>query len=91
MSEVFRGWRRKTGCITLLMACIFMGQWIRIRFALDQLAPVIQMQELEVRTQFLELHLFWSRFTLLSGFLLTLIAAWLLLSKPPQIDLDKNH
>ena len=72
------------GVVTLLMACIFMGQWIRIRFAFDQLAPVIQMQELKVQTQFLELHLFWSRFTLLSGFLLTLIAAWLLLSKPRQ-------
>ncbi len=29
MREFFKGWRRKFGCITLLMACVFMGGWVR--------------------------------------------------------------
>jgi hypothetical protein len=29
MREFFRGWRRKAGCVTLLMACVLTGAWIR--------------------------------------------------------------
>ena len=29
MGEFFQGWRRKIGCITLLMACVAMGGWVR--------------------------------------------------------------
>ena len=29
MGEFFRGWRRKVGCVTLLMACVFMSAWVR--------------------------------------------------------------
>ena len=29
MREVFKGWRRKAGCVALLMACMFFGVWIR--------------------------------------------------------------
>jgi hypothetical protein len=29
MREFFRGWRRKVGCVTLVMACVVMGLWIR--------------------------------------------------------------
>ena len=29
MGEFFRGWRRKAGCVTLVMACIFVGAWAR--------------------------------------------------------------
>jgi hypothetical protein len=29
MGEVFKGWRRKTGCVTLLIACVLMIGWIR--------------------------------------------------------------
>jgi hypothetical protein len=29
LSEFFRGWRRKLGIVTLLMACIVMVEWIR--------------------------------------------------------------
>lgn len=29
MREFFRGWKRKIGCMTLVMACVFMGAWIR--------------------------------------------------------------
>ena len=29
MREFFHGWRRKAGCITLVIACAFMGMWLR--------------------------------------------------------------
>jgi len=29
MGEFFRGWRRKIGMVTLLMACVVMGGWLR--------------------------------------------------------------
>ena len=37
MREFFRGWRRKVGCVTLLMACVLMGGWIRSLRVHDQL------------------------------------------------------
>ena len=35
MREFFRGLRRKVGCVTLVMACAFMGMWIRSDFMTD--------------------------------------------------------
>jgi hypothetical protein len=29
MREFFKGWRRKVGCVTLAMACVFMAGWVR--------------------------------------------------------------
>lgn len=29
MLEFFRGWRRKAGCVTLVMACAVAGMWMR--------------------------------------------------------------
>ncbi len=29
MGECFKGWRRKIGCVTLVMACLLLGVWIR--------------------------------------------------------------
>jgi hypothetical protein len=29
MGEFFRGWRRKAGCITLVLACLVMYPWVR--------------------------------------------------------------
>ena len=29
MGQFFRGWRRKAGVVTLLMACVFMTGWVR--------------------------------------------------------------
>ena len=37
MREFFRGWRRKVGCVALMMACAKAGLWIRSRFASDRL------------------------------------------------------
>ena len=37
MSEVFKGWRRKVGCVTLLLTCVYMGGWLRTRMSSDQI------------------------------------------------------
>ena len=35
MREFMRGWSRKSGCITLLLACVFMAGWVRSEFVED--------------------------------------------------------
>jgi hypothetical protein len=35
MREFFRGWRRKAGLVTLVMACAVMAMWARSRFIND--------------------------------------------------------
>ncbi len=35
MVVFFQGWRRKVGCVTLLMACLFMTGWVRGLFFVD--------------------------------------------------------
>jgi len=29
MGDFFKGWRRKAGCVTLVMACTFAAAWVR--------------------------------------------------------------
>ena len=36
MGKFFHGWRKKFGCVTLLLACVFAMGWVRSLFALDQ-------------------------------------------------------
>lgn len=42
----FRGWRRKTGCVTLLLACAFLAGWIRSRFITDTLVVTSNMESI---------------------------------------------
>ena len=37
MRECFHGWRRKAGCVTLVMACVFMVGWARSTTTFDTL------------------------------------------------------
>ncbi len=37
MREFFHGWRRKAGCLALVMALILIGQWIRSRIVSDRM------------------------------------------------------
>lgn len=37
MREYFRGWKRKTGCLTLALACVFMAGWVRSHSVHDAL------------------------------------------------------
>ena len=38
MMDFFRGWRRKIGCVTLLLACVFMIAWMRSLLFLDYIS-----------------------------------------------------
>jgi hypothetical protein len=35
MGDFFKGWRRKAGCVTLLMVCMFAAGWLRSFFVTD--------------------------------------------------------
>ena len=35
MRAFFHGWRRKTGCVTLVIACVMMAVWVRSRIQVD--------------------------------------------------------
>ncbi len=37
MREFFHGWRRKAGCVTLVMACVIMGVWVRGQLAWESM------------------------------------------------------
>ena len=37
MDEFFKGWRRKVGCVALVMACVLMGMWVRSQERFDLL------------------------------------------------------
>lgn len=41
MRDFFKGWERKSGCVTLVMACVFMAGWVRSFVAND----VIDLKE----------------------------------------------
>jgi hypothetical protein len=43
MSEFFKGWRRKTGCVALVMACVLMGMWVRSRYLVDELSALMPL------------------------------------------------
>jgi hypothetical protein len=36
MRDFFKGWRRKVGCVTLMMACVFMAGWMRSTSVVDE-------------------------------------------------------
>lgn len=36
MWEFFRGWRRKVGCVEMVMACALVGMWIRSYIVFEQ-------------------------------------------------------
>jgi len=57
MDDFFHGWRRKLGVVTLLMALVLMGGWLRSFSATDEIQIGIINQCLqEVRTSWGELH-----------------------------------
>jgi len=37
MRDFFKGWRRKVGCVTLMMACVLSAAWIRNQSIVDYL------------------------------------------------------
>jgi len=41
MAEFFKGWRRKVGCVTLVMACVFTAGWFRSLSHEDELVLLL--------------------------------------------------
>lgn len=37
MGGFFHGWRRKTGCVILFLACVFLGGWVRSWESADEI------------------------------------------------------
>lgn len=44
MRDFFNGWRRKSGCVVLLVACVVMAGWIRSRYLFENVDIVIDDQ-----------------------------------------------
>ena len=42
MWPIFRGWRRKAGCTTLVLACVFAAVWARSSLAYDEVSVTIR-------------------------------------------------
>lgn len=38
MRDFLHGWRRKVGCVALMMACVFAAGWMRSRLLEDEIA-----------------------------------------------------
>ncbi|MEI8017188.1 MAG: hypothetical protein WCH39_03260 [Schlesneria sp.] len=63
MREFFQSWRRKIGVVTLLMACVLMGGWMRNYFIRDSVnIPTGSSSSIEFisRYQCLNLVVMWS-------------------------------
>ena len=50
MKEFFRGWRRKVGVVTLLMACVAMGGWVRSLYFIDSMAITLTKNRYSARS-----------------------------------------
>ena len=46
MGEFFKGWRQKLGLLTLLMACVAMGGWVRSFSVMDEIVTRIDDQNI---------------------------------------------
>lgn len=51
MHEFFRGWRHKVGCVTLVMACVMAGLWVRSYLADDHIWVGTPYRRLAVLSQ----------------------------------------
>lgn len=50
MGEFFKGWRRKTGLVTLVLACALMAEWVRSRSVEDNLCVRLDDDTVELLT-----------------------------------------
>ena len=69
MGDFFKSWRRKIGCVALMMAAVFMMGWVRSLSDTDVFVAPIGKSRIVVP--------YW-----MAVIPLTLLSAWLLLSKP---------
>ena len=108
MFNYFRGWRRKAGLVTLLMACVFAAGWVRSLTEIDRLGLFggwvcswggsMRLVEVSfITTQIggasvraAQLTPFFSIPYWMIVLPLTLLSAWLLLSKPRILTSGKS-
>lgn len=50
MRELFREWKRKLGCVTLVLALAFAAQWIRSNAVLDSVAIAFRQNRYELQS-----------------------------------------
>ena len=58
MSDFFKGWRRKIGCVTLVMALVAMAGWVRSLLRQDIVSINVFPQQIAVESNLGTLHLF---------------------------------
>ena len=90
MGEFFKGWRRKVGVLTLVMACMFMAVWIRSSLVIDKIAndfggheKLVEMLQGD-ESGMSRLITIWRVSPVWIILPLSLLSAWLLLGKPRQ-------
>jgi hypothetical protein len=76
MSEFFRGWRRKIGVVTLVLACVFIGIWIRSKNLSDSFISPAGRSMCGMIFNPYGLELFVAHFTVPSDALKYLPAGW---------------
>lgn len=84
MRELFRGWSKKAGCITLLVACVFTAGWMRSRITYDLISFKIGE-----RTQMIHVtngHVYWWGVSALNGRL-----NWESKPPPPALAIDEER
>lgn len=52
MSEFFKGWRRKMGVMTLVMACVFAVLWARSQIICDMVSIHLHDVEYDLQSHF---------------------------------------
>lgn len=96
MREFFQGWKRKIGVVTLLMACVLLAGWIRSQSIRDEFLLTDygcgsrhflcshrgEIQDIEYNSLLREEQTSHRCSYALPTIPLTLLSAWLLLSRP---------
>lgn len=50
MRDFFRGWKRKVGCVTLVLACAFAATWVR-SFSVQDFIPLPKLRTAALATE----------------------------------------
>ncbi len=96
MGEFFKGRKRKVGVVTLVMACLFMGGWVRSYSNCDSIRVSYNrcLASYEGVISMNQIHFspctYWSFSYLYIVLPLTLLSAYLLLSKPRKSTQTKT-
>ena len=90
MGDFFKPWRRKIGLVTLVMACLAMGAWVRSHAVSDQIRFMSSGYGYNFRSQFGRMNagIFWAADGADNSFYFSLGRSWVG-QKLPDIDYGK--